>query len=190
MDNLNEELGSLVAERDQIRAEIDKHTKKLLETINRIKAINEKCDKERLDTDEDKLWLLEAFVNGVDATLVSTKAFDAWIRDLGLFNPRSYWTDTMQRAISICCQKNDINIDKITQSIEYLLPHIKPLADGYKHFGIFEKTLSSGGIYHLKFQDNDIELTIKTYGRENLIKKFDTIRDAVVYISENVYYED
>lgn len=185
-----EELDALVAERDQIRAEIDERTEKLLQIINRIKTINEKKDQDRLDTEADKLWLLEAFANGVDASRVSREAFDEWLKDLGLFNQGSYWTDTFQRAVSIRCYKNDTNVDKIAQSIEYLLPHIKPLSDGYKHFGIFEKTFSSGGSYGLKIKDADTDLTITTYGREKLIKRFDTIRDAIVYISQYVYYED
>ncbi len=81
------------------------------------------------------------------------------------------------------------NLEQTINSIEEIIPFLKPQKDGMKHLGIFEHTLSEFGIWSVKFDEEEFQLNLCCYGRESIEKRFDNLRSLVEYVQQHHYYE-
>jgi FtsZ-binding cell division protein ZapB len=118
-----------------------------------------------------------------------------------------YNPETNQSSFTLCFYKGDKeNFDRTVESIELLSPHIKPIDIEIKsfgspnkkingvRFGVFEHTLSAGGIYQYIIENygtsNVKYYLLKTsYSRTAILKEFNDFIESLKYIEDNHYYE-
>lgn len=90
--------------------------------------------------------------------------------------------------------KNSFNVDLFKDELfncyEAVKAHYTDWPEDYIIFGIFEHTLSEGGIYELHmYNKNEYAITITTYGsQQELTSKLD-FNQMVDYIRTNCYYD-
>ena len=115
--------------------------------------------------------------------------------ELGFFLRGGYYPATMQTAMRIALTES--NLEKTINAIETILPHIIPmpkdlasLTAGTKVFAIFERGLSEYASYQLCVKDDGSAfINVLRHGRESVESTFKTIREAVEYVQEHLWYE-
>jgi len=118
------------------------------------------------------------------------------LRSIGL-SRSGYCQETMQTIIQVGLIKNDPESLKTTLAgLRKVLPHIEmghEDKDGnpYKYIDIRERTLSAGGVYFLAINEevNKYAVMKTTYGHTEEKISFDTLKKALTYIQQYVWYE-
>jgi hypothetical protein len=101
-----------------------------------------------------------------------------------------YIEETHQAAIQIAMIEGDqSNLDKTEEGLKIVLPHLKPLSDGYAHICILEYTLSRYGVYRLKIKDGEVGLNRTVYSRMSRLKTWKTTHEALEYIQKQHPYQ-
>ena len=109
--------------------------------------------------------------------------------DMGL-NKSGIYPETGQVGLSLMMTKGcNKSYEKTLATINLLLPHMKPLNEGYKIFSIFEHTLSEYGCYSLFIHaDGTFEVSKMAWHRRSTEAKFNTLEEVITYIQVNHYY--
>ena len=114
----------------------------------------------------------------------------AWFKAvwaLGLW-PSGYYPETHQRAAKLMMTRGDAaGLEKTIDAVGTLLPHCKPLSDGFVCFGIFEHTLSEHGSYVMRIRPNLSEITVGD-SRGHRAVKFGGLREAISHVQETHWY--
>ena len=105
--------------------------------------------------------------------------------NLGLYKS-GYYAATNQINLSVkLTYGNQKSLDNHFKQITELLPHIKSQDDGYKHFDIFEHTLSRGCSYKLLINEKEYIISAGCWSKE----KFKDLKSALEYIQTNHWYD-
>ena len=182
----------------KIRNEWDELSKKIEPLQNKSSCLSAKlrniqelidtkkiADKKRIDWE----WMLH--VNN-DETMVKHRKREEELRKLGLI-ASGFFSETQQEHVEVMLIKGDPKSLKQTLAgLKKILPIIKPLPkDDFKHVGIFEHTCSEYGVYemHINEEKGHYEIIKTVYHRPSSIKTFATLRDMIIYIQQNIWYE-
>lgn len=106
-----------------------------------------------------------------------------WLRGRCGIWASGYRPDTNQIAIKI--QLHSKTPWREQCDILEVLPHLKPLANGKLHVGVFERTCSEYGSYYFEIPPESpqaISLLRKSYGHVAVIKEFSSWEEALQYI--------
>lgn len=183
IDNKREELF-------KIKEPIDKQLSSLYEKKEKLQN---QIDTARINSKGkiDWEWILSS---DYDESTAHHKAAKEAIAKLG-FMSSGFYESNKQRCISIMINKNEFKkIPKIMESIDVLLPFLKPTHDKFICFGIFEHTLSEHGIFQLKINKKlkgYISCTCYGHEEETLGSKTDLIplEDLLKYCAKELWYE-
>lgn len=113
------------------------------------------------------------------------------LADLGL-SGSGYYPETMQRAVRITMHQHQAGqVELLGASLKLVMPHIKPMNDGYGYVGIFERSLSEFGSYLLRFlpDQSTFECIRRRYGSVSVLKTSSDLYEVLAYIQANHYYE-
>lgn len=149
------------------------------------RALYERIDELSIDTMElDELFQIHP------DTKIKHDAREKKLTELSL-SSNGYFHETNQVYIRIALYRdNDSHFEKVYESLQNILPVIKPLEDGYKHIDIFEHTLSEFGVYALQVHpdNNKARIVITRWGRDSVVQRTTDLRSALKYIQQNNYY--
>jgi hypothetical protein len=101
------------------------------------------------------------------------------------------WADSNETAVQLQMYRDDpTSYDQTLSAIQTVLPHYTPGATGFVRFGIFEHTLSEGGVYQLEITPDMTlaRLTKTVYGSERLVFE-GTGEDVLRRIQRDHYYQ-
>lgn len=193
MKSIEEQIKQKEARRQEIFKVKEPLDKELSELYIQIQKLKEKQTEEKVREDmtlgEKIEWLL--FEDGYSSDSKRYGECQKFFRELGLC-VSGYYSYSEQKALEIMLYKGvQGNLDKTFESINTVLPFIKPINDkGECRFKLFEHTLSECGIYDLKVDKEGVwTLNKTTYGRERVEKTFENLYDALKYCQQHHYYE-
>lgn len=192
VDKINSKIAKLKKRREELfklRKPIDKE---LTSSYEKIEKLKEDLDKLVLDNMEGIDW---AFLLNADNGMQSYKAFEKELGKFDLYGPNG--TIKNKRCFQIMLTKNSKeSLDKVLKGLNILLPYLdyNDFGKGYKHYkyvDIFEHTLSQWGSWYCLIDEekNEYLLMCDRYHRTYKEKEFSTLKDLIVYIQENHYYE-
>lgn len=189
LEELEKEIAAANARRQELFNLKEPIDNELVSNYEKLEQLKQERTKLLLPQKEnDWVWLLEETGSGGDQ--VKLRAICNKIESMGLYCS-GYNPKTEQRAIKLMLTKNDEeSYTQTIASLEILLPYIKAdPEDGYKYFGIFETSLSAGGVFYLRIGEKNSILGRTVYGHDREIKTFLTVAEAVKYIQENHWYK-
>lgn len=182
---IEKELEEIEHESTKLIIKISPFQEKLNALYAKKKSLLEEREKIWITTRKDDwAWILEenGSVSGERYKFRNKK-----IESLGLMSS-GYYPEINQVSIKICLTKNDEESYKKTMAgLKVILPFIIP-QNGIKRIAIFENTLSEGGIFSLEISETEIKLCFCRGRREETLKSFQTLEEAVKYIQENHWY--
>jgi len=137
----------------------------------------------RIDWD----YLLEG---GHHVSAEQYKAVNDFVLGLGLYNS-GFQPETNQTCITLTFRPNtqtDEEVKTKLTGLRKVLPHLKPLKNGYIYIDILDKDCSLHGSYHLLINEDKNEYLIKRmyYHREEDVKACKTLKEAVEYIQKEL----
>lgn len=203
MPSKEERLKNLETKREGLLSQLRPLEKKISANYGRIKKLKEEIDQDNIEKGNyDWEWLLQE--DGFSSSPARYKLCEEKLAEFG-FRASGYYRDTMQRNVTICLNKNE-PVTKAIDGLLTILPHIKyhgaeksiMKAIGRtgrslrtKRVGIFEHTLSENGVYYLIFLEGQecVYLMIDRYHVTSMVRRFITLMDALMYISDHHYYE-
>lgn len=193
MKSIEDQIKEKEARRQEIFKIKEPLDKELSELYIQIQKLKEKQTEEKLRegmTLGEKIeWLL--FEDGYNSDRKRYEECQKFFLELGLRVSGRY-PYSEQKALEIMLYKGvQDNLDKTFESVNIVLPFIKPINDkGERRFKLFEHTLSEWGIYDLKVDKEGVwTLNKTTYGRERVEKTFENLYDALKYCQQHHYYE-
>jgi hypothetical protein len=143
-------------------------------------------------------WWMNVYVpNGQRDEETPYEVYKTWSSAVGRYFPFAkagggYNPKTDQSAVEICTYKN-FPVEPQLNDLQLWLPHLKPIEEdgrSYQYLGIFEHTLSEGGVFFLRiYSETDVALWKTTYGHSRLLRSFPMLQEAVLYVSKNHWYE-
>ena len=80
-------------------------------------------------------------------------------------------------------------LERAVDAVGTLLPHCRPLHDGFVRFEIFEHTLSEHASYVMRVRPDLSEITVGD-SRGRRAARFGSLREAVAHVQETHWYED
>lgn len=167
----------------ELKKPIDEKLHKTHNQLDRLR--NQLSNLELKETRTEEETLIYFLTENDDEGMAKYKARDKYLYDLGL-GRSGYHREIQQANIQIGLTYNDSKkLEKVLTSLEKVLPHVKPLEDGYKHISIIEHNLSQYGSYYLLIKDG--EYKIASSYRD--ISKYKTLRKALEYIQEQLWYD-
>lgn len=156
-----------------------------------LRDLKEKRD-ESLDV--NKLSIADFLRCSHNETSAMYKKSQKFFDELG-FYMSGYFSETNQRALQLIAYKGrEGEGERIIKAIKTVGVEMKPLkeSDGYLYFGIFESSLSEGGVYHLNVSKDlktaKIEKTV--YGSDRSVLKECELEKAVQYVVDHLWYRD
>lgn len=193
MKSIEEQIKQKEARRQEIFKIKEPLEKELSELYIQIQKLKEKQTEAKLEEDmtlaEKVEWLL--FEDGYNSDRKRYEECQKFFLELGLW-VSGYYPYSEQKALEIMLYKGvQDNLDKTFESVNTVLPFIKPINDrGERRFKLFEHTLSECGICDLKVDKEGVwTLNKTTYGREKVEKTFENLYDALKYCQQHHYYE-
>jgi hypothetical protein len=191
--SIEEEIREIEEKIDAARKEIKK-----IERYKLVPAIN-KREKLRTKQAEEKLANLNGTIDWewlLDGSFYSSLQYNESVKQLEILGLTrgGYFSTTQQYCLNIKIRRNNKEeVDRMFNSIQLLLPYLKPVEKDYIILEISEETLCEHGVYSLKIEASSKEkskVTKTTYGFERVIKEFSTLKEALEYISIHHYYND
>lgn len=193
MKSIEEQIKLKESRRQEIFKIKEPLDKELIELYNQIQKLKEKQTEAKLKEDmtlgEKIEWLL--FEDGHSSDMKRYNECQRFFQELGLW-VSGYCPYSEQKSLQVMLYKGaQDNLDKTFESINLVLPFIKPINDeGERRFKLFEHTLSEHGIYDLKVDKEGVwTLNKTTYGRKRVEKTFENLYDALKYCQQHHYYE-
>lgn len=105
--------------------------------------------------------------------------------------PSGYFPCTEQINLRLKLIKNSKESLRSTlDSLDRVLPLIKPHPDGKKRFGVFEHTLAEFGSYYIEISEYCYDLVVYRWRRKSKVASFQNLGDLVKYVQEHHYYTD
>lgn len=161
----------------------------------RVQAMGDEPDWKSLVVD------LGAGSDGGTGSMALLRYFDDQIKKRFAMYHSGYWVATGETIISVMVNRNDSeNIRKNVEGVKFfsklLTPQkIEKAPSGTPKmimFGIFEHSLSQSGSFRLEVAPDLslLQLSITSYGRYNLRRKFSSVEEAITYISKHHWYGD
>jgi hypothetical protein len=156
------------------------------------KSISEDFDKEVVIH-----WWMNVYVpNGYGELETPYPVYSTWsnavYKCFNAVKTGGYCTETNQTGIEVCFYRDD-PLDEQIAEVKMWLSHLKPIKKGDTtaiHLGVFEHTLSEGGVYTLwVYPENKVILEKCTYGRIHPLKEFSSLDEAFKYVAQNHWYE-
>ena len=193
MKSIEEQIKLKESRRQEIFKIKEPLDKELIKLYNQIQKLKEKQTEAKLKEDmtlgEKIEWLL--FEDGHSSDMKHYNECQRFFQELGLW-VSGYYPYSEQKSLQVMLYKGaQDNLDNTFESINLVLPFIKPINDeGERRFKLFEHTLSEHGIYDLKVDKEGVwALNKTTYGREKVEKTFENLYDALKYCQKHHYYE-
>ncbi|MEH2517400.1 hypothetical protein V1279_002973 [Bradyrhizobium sp. AZCC 1610] len=184
---LRSELVDEERKRDDLFAQRAPIDRKIEHSAKRISHLNELIGQiivaEAKDKGPDWQTLVRSNVN--DGLSYHRHVLDAF-NDIGIFAD-GFWSDTNDRCLRIMLTKgSQESFDTTKKAIELIAPLLTE-KDGMVRFGIFEHSLSSGGIYTLLVSKDLKRAKVKL----NRWDKFEgTLNEVLIRIQRDHYYDD
>ena len=186
----NIEAGLMIIEGDI--KDVQKKITPLQESLNVLwetkKNLEKQFDELTIKSFKKPDWNYILFENGM-VNNARYKYRGEQINKIGLSNS-CFFQDTQQVQIKVTLTNGNLKQLKQTKkALEKVLPYIKFTKNGYKRIGIMERSCSANGIYEL-FVSKGIQYLINkiTYGREEILKRYNTLDEALQYIYDHLYY--
>jgi len=134
-------------------------------------------------------WNYILFEDGRNCSNTRYQYRDQQINKIGLTSS-GYISEIQQVQIRVMLSNGDLKKLKQTKkALEKVLPYIKFVKNEYKRIGIMERSCSASGVYELLVSKGMQYLVIKTaYGREEKLKRYNTLDEALQYIHDYIYY--
>ncbi len=163
----------------------------------KFKSINPEFDKEALVHFWMNVYMPEDYGDGkTPYEIYKTWSNGMW-KCFRYIKTDGYRPDTNQSHINVMCYKKT-PLEPQLAELAMWLPHIKPGRDENgrgerqgKHVGIFESSLSAGGVFGMTiYSDTEVVIGKVTYGSYRDIKEFDGVASAVDYIRNNLWYDE
>lgn len=191
IEKITTEINTIDDKLVEVRDQYDKVNKELLRLISRRKTLVDNKNKIIIGSSNKVNWGLLLEENG-NGSMVTYKELELKLATFGLLHS-GYIPEISQRAVQICMTKGDKeSLANTLKGLTTVLPYIKALpsteSKGYKFVDIFEHTLSENGVYHLYVGKNDCKVTFTRYGREEIVKTAKTLKEILVYIQGNLWY--
>lgn len=185
---LNEKRSALFPSRDKINDQIVSYYRK----INKLHEEKSKIITSRKTID----WKYLLYEDGYSIDNVRYSLLNKELNKLNL-SSSGYFPKIKQTTIRFHLYKNNKEYtSKVLNSLNKIIPYLKKqyLKDLNKKviiISIFEKDLSAGGIYNLAYDPEGKKALVfkTTYGTSNKITKWNTLKNTLDYIQENIYYE-
>lgn len=194
MKDYQKEIDKKAARRAELFKEkeiIDAELSKLYKEITVLKDKQTKAKMAQEMTFEDRFeWLMEE--KGYGSDMERYYAAQKLINDdLGLWMS-GYYPFSEQKAIEIMLYKGvQDNLEKVYASLCSILHLVKPTdEEGNKRFKLFEHTCSEHGVWALYYTPaGNWKLTSCRWGREEVVKEWENLREALFYCQKHHYYE-
>lgn len=183
LSDLNDERDSLFEQRKPIDDALLENYKKIEKAQNKVNSLRQAQMSDEYD------WAVL-----LDPDNVSTlfNLYSKAIRSLGLY-PSGYWSDTNQPCAKVMIQKDQApgSTAEALTAIKTLVPFYTPHSDGAVWFGIFEHTLSAGGVYRLEVKPDllSARVSIIRYGRQSSVTEWNSLEKTLEYVTKHLYYE-
>lgn len=179
---LEKEWNAIIEQIEPLKTQAD-------ELYNRIRALRKARDEARIKSGPAMDWpeLLRE-THGDSMAMVHER--DRRLSEIGL-RRSGFFLSTNQTCIQILLGRNDGDgIQKALEGIRLLKSILKPLADGFIRFSVFEHTLSEFGIYNAKLSPDKDEafITKTTYGHESVIFGPASLLEVLTEISKEHWY--
>ncbi len=116
----------------------------------------------------------------------NTKAANQVLASLGLMGS-GYFPETNQRAVRIALKRADAgSVDTVHAGLLVVMPHLKPLKDGWCYVGILEATLSARTSFKLRFLPDGSEFQCVHYRYDRVVieRASADLVDVLRYIAE------
>ena len=120
---------------------------------------------------------------------VMHQAWEKAVQTLGLWSD-GYNPESNQRQAQVVLTKGDQeSLQRTLDGIKTLLPHLKPDAEGWVHFGILDHTLSANGSYRLGVMP---DLSAASVGRAHGFspQEFKSLDRALAHVQEVHWYDE
>lgn len=194
-------IATLENERGAIHKKIQPLNDRLMEIFRELEPLRESAAKLRIQAMGEKLsesdWRTiikdlasndrssSALLRFAERKLHET--FDMW--------HSGYWAATNEAAFKIKIEDAPgyaVSQDKNLAGLKFFTGLYTPHADGWVHYGIFENSLSIGGIYELLVKPDltELELVITSGSRRRTLQKFSSPERAIDYIAQHHPYGD
>lgn len=195
MDELNEvqvKIAVLEEERAGIHEKIAPMYARLMEIHDAFRPLCEERDRLRVSGMAEPDWkaLVKDLATDGRSSQTLLRYFDQQIRDrFGMWHS-GYWGDTNEVNVKVKVERVGDSEKKNVEGVKHFVKFLTPHKDGLVWFGIFEHTLSAGGVFRLKVRPDLKEAVVDrtVYGREQVGEMFDTVEDAVGYIARKHWY--
>lgn len=186
------EIAKLVAERDQIHTVIGPMQTRLVAIYEELEPLEEKRDQLRLEDMKKPDWkrLIKDVASDSTSSLTLLRYFDKQLLEhYGMYHSGS-WSDTHEANIEVMVRRNDLSEKGSICGVEFFAKLMTPHKNGRVWFGIFENTLSAGGIFRLEVLPDlsKLYLVVTTYPRERTLKEFHSTKEAIKYIRQHHWY--
>lgn len=205
MKTFDEQLEDLRKKQSELweqRKPFDEALEKIYKRIKSVENKRAKCVVSNLDnmTFEDKFNYFIQQDSSADSMIRYDAGKKFFKEEFGL--EQSGWCPySGQYAFEILMYKVDNqyasisaqdNFDKIHAGLLKLVTILKPTdEEGNFQFGIFENSLSSNGTYRLLYTPKkEWKLMLTRYSRTEQLKSWKDLKDALLYIQQNLYYGD
>lgn len=190
-------LAALATEQKHLNDQIQPLRDRLKANYEEAQALREQRNAERLAAGEiDWPAAIRRHATGDDTSAMS-RAIGLELGKRFSMNAEGYWGDTRDAAFQVKVLEGDPDSARMNvEGIVFLTPMLKPHADGFVWFGIFEYTLSEHGIYRLKVSPDlsDAMIIRATGSYEREVARFtcsspgSAVVQAVEYIAQHHSY--
>jgi hypothetical protein len=151
-ESLTREIDGLLRQEQELRAQIQPLTEKLLKVAERRQERQEQLAQHRQGAGELTLETLYAEWRPEETTTAS-RVLNNLAAQLG-FHRSGYWIETEKPAFKFqFYQKRPGQVDAYLAALRRLAPVLKPHPDGTFWFGVFEHTLSERCSYSCQHRD-------------------------------------
>jgi len=166
------------------------HENKIQQLFNTNRKLKGEVDRLRIEQQKKKIdWEFVLAADHED-TMEHLRFAETALKSIGLGDNGTYNSTLMQRTVRICLTYGKPEtLTNAMKGLKKILPYIKPGEEGWVSLHIFEHTLSERGGYCLEVKGTSCRLTKTTYGRHEILKDFDNLKDAMNYIYKNHYYQ-